>query len=285
MADAQIWLVTGASRGLGLGIVKAALKAGHTVVACYRSSKAKTSPAFAEVESLGGSWLELDLVADNVEFQVKSVIAKYGRIDVLINNGGYGVLSSVEDMPLADIHAIFNTNVFGTIRTIQAALPSMRERKEGTIVNISSASGIGGTPALAVYSATKFAIEGLTETLQAEVAPFNIRVIMAEPSSMATDMIEGSGSSYRLPISDAYKDTVIGQIYSWMGGAQHHTTASDPNKVGQRVVEAIDGTGFMAGRQIDLRVPLGSEAGHQIETRSKVFGELAKNMKDVWESV
>ncbi|KAI0004761.1 putative short chain oxidoreductase/dehydrogenase [Xylariaceae sp. FL0662B] len=284
MADPQVWLVTGSSRGLGLGIVRAAQRAGHVVVACYRN-KGNKPPAFAEVEALGGSSLELDLVADNVESQIQSVIARYGKIDVLVNNAGYAVLSSLEDMSLVDIRTIFNTIVIGTLRTIQAVLPSMRERKSGTIVNISSASGINGTPSLAVYSGTKFAIEGITESLQAELAPFNIRTLLVEPSSMTTDMLGSSGASYRLPVSDPYKDTVIGQANSWVGSPQHLAIAADPVKVAQRIVEAIDGTGVMAGREVDLRLPLGKEAGAAVEKRAELFTDLAKNMKDMWESV
>lgn len=97
MSETKVWLVTGASRGLGLEIAKTALKAGHTVVACYRN-KAKLPAAFEEVQALGGTWLELDVAGEDVESQVQSVIAKYGRIDVLVNNAGYAVLGSIEEI-------------------------------------------------------------------------------------------------------------------------------------------------------------------------------------------
>ncbi|KAI1378178.1 putative short chain oxidoreductase/dehydrogenase [Hypoxylon crocopeplum] len=284
MAETKVWLITGATRGLGLEIAKTALKAGHIVIACYRN-KAKVSSTIAEIEALGGTWLQLDVVGQDVESQVQSVVAKHGRIDVLVNNAGYAILGSIEETSVDQIAAVFKTNFVGTLRTIQAALPSMRSRRSGTIVNISSATGINSVPGLGVYSSTKFAVEGVTEALQGELASFNIRVLLVEPGMMATDILDASGTGVKLPLSDAYRGTAIEHVENMLFSPEFLSMAASATKVAQRIIEAVDGTGLMAGKEIGLRLPLGKDAGSDIEKRIAMYEGLAKSMKDVWESV
>ncbi|KAI1777956.1 putative short chain oxidoreductase/dehydrogenase [Hypoxylon cercidicola] len=286
MAEAkpQVWLVTGASRGLGLNIARAALKVGHKVIACYRN-RSKNPSTFTEVEALGGVWLQLDVVGENVESQVQSVIAQYGQIDVLVNNAGYPILGSIEHTSVDLIDGIFKTNFVGTIRTIQAALPSMRSRRSGTIVNIGSATAINPTPGLGLYSATKSAVEGVTEALQAEVASFNIRVLVVHPGMMATDILDPQGTGIQLPLDDAYKGTPVELTYSGLFNTKYLSMAADPANVAQRIVELVDNTGIMAGRALGPRVYLGREAGAYVEERAAQYAGLVKDMKDVWESV
>ncbi|KAI2631041.1 putative short chain oxidoreductase/dehydrogenase [Hypoxylon sp. NC1633] len=284
MAESQVWLITGASRGLGLDIAKAALKAGHTVIACYRN-KAKLGSTYAEIEALGGIWLRLDVVAQDVESQILSAVAQHGRIDVLVNNAGYGMLGSIEETSVDQIDAIFKTNFVGFLRTIQAVLPSMRSRRSGTIVNISSSLAARPHPGLGVYAATKWAIEGLTESLQAELATFNIRTLLVEPGLMATDFVEATGTGVRIPLSDIYRGTAVEQMEGFMYSSAFTDVASSPVKVAQRIVEAVDGTGEMAGKEISLRLPLGKDTGADVEHRAALWGGVAKNMKGVWESV
>ncbi|KAI0834888.1 putative short chain oxidoreductase/dehydrogenase [Hypoxylon sp. FL0890] len=284
MAETQVWLVTGASRGLGLEIAKAALKAGHKVIACYRN-KAKIANTIAEIEALGGTWLQLDVAGQDVESQVQSAIAQHGRIDVLVNNAGYGMLGSIEGTSVDQIEAIFKTNFIGSLRTIQAALPSMRSRRSGTIVNLSSSLAVSPTPGLGIYAATKWAIEGATEALQAEVASFNIRTLIIEPGMIATEFVDPSGTGVQIPLSDAYRGTAVELTQTILSSPETLKMAMSPAKVAQRIVEAVDGTGVFAGKEIGLRLPLGGDVGSDVEKRAVMWEGLAKNMKDAWMSV
>ncbi|KAI2466009.1 putative short chain oxidoreductase/dehydrogenase [Annulohypoxylon bovei var. microspora] len=284
MAEAQVWLITGASRGLGLELTKTALKAGHKVVAGYRN-KAKIAAAFAEVEALGGTWLQLDVVAENVESQVRSVIAQHGRIDVLVNNAGYGMLGSIEETSVAQVEAIFKTNYIGSLRTIQAALPSMRSRRSGTIVNISSSLGIAPAPGVAIYASTKWAMEATTEALQIELATFNIRTLLVEPGTTATEFLEFSGAGVRIPLGDAYQGTAVQQSRDLLESPEFLDMSANATKVAQRIVEAVDGTGIFVGKPVGLRLPLGGDTGSEVEKRSAMYDELVKNGKEAWMSV
>ncbi|KAI1102580.1 putative short chain oxidoreductase/dehydrogenase [Jackrogersella minutella] len=284
MAETKVWLITGASRGLGLEITKAALKVGHTVIACFRN-KSKIADTFAEVEALGGIWLQLDVVDKNVESQIQSVIAQHGRIDVLVNNAGYGMLGSIEETTVDQVDMIFKTNFIGTLRTIQAVLPSMRVHRSGTIVNISSSLGISPSPGLGIYSATKWAIEATTEVLQAEIASFNIRTLLVEPGNMATEFTDASGTGVQIPLSDIYRGTAVQQTEDALSSVEYQSMAANPAKVAQRIVEAVDGTGVFAGREIGLRLPLGGDTGSDVERRAAMYEGLVKTMKDSWLSI
>ncbi|XXH04613.1 hypothetical protein Hte_011030 [Hypoxylon texense] len=283
-ADAQVWLVTGAARGLGLEIVKAALKAGHKVIACYRN-KSRNPSIFPEIEALGGAWLQLDVVAENVEFQVKSVIAQYGRIDVLVNNAGYPILGSIEHTSVDLIDGIFKTNVVGSIRTVQAALPSMRSRRSGTIVNIGSSTAINAPPGLGLYAATKFAVEGFNEALQQEVASFNIRSLVIHPGMMSTDILDPQGTGIPLPLDDAYKGTPVELTYGGMTNTEYLSMAASPATVAERIVEIVDGTGIATGRTLGPRIYLGKDTGACLEAKAAQYASIVKNTKDIWESV
>ncbi|CAJ2506784.1 Uu.00g079700.m01.CDS01 [Anthostomella pinea] len=253
MVQSQVWLITGASRGLGLEITKAALKAGHT----------------------------LDVAGTDVESQIRSAVTKHGKIDVLVNNAAYAVLGSIENTrqvrSIGFVDAIFKTNVLGCLRTIQAVLPSMRQRKAGTIVHISSSEFVGPTPALGVYSATKFAME--------EVASFNIRTLVMVPGGIRTGFSDPSGTGVEVPLDDAYKGTAVEWVTQAAKSPQFNADFSDPVEVAQRIVDAVDGTGIMKGRELGRRVPLGKDTAQHVEKRAQEYADMAKNLKDIAESV
>ncbi|KAI5867939.1 putative short chain oxidoreductase/dehydrogenase [Durotheca rogersii] len=286
MAKAPVWLITGASRGLGLEIARAALKAGHFVVAGYRD-KAKIQSAFTEIEALGGTWVQLDVAGGDVESQVQSVIAQHGQIDVLVNNAGYAILGSIEETSVEQIETIFRTNFVGPLRTIKAVLPSMRSRHSGTIVNISSSNAFSIAPGLGIYVATKFALEGVTEVLQTEISSFGIRTLLVEPGMTATDMLDPAGTGIKLPLTDAYRDTAVQRTEEALliGTGERPPWSADPAHVAQRIVEAVDGTGILAGKPVGLRLPLGKDTGSALETRAAGYTALLGDMKEVWESV
>ncbi|KAJ6011692.1 Short-chain dehydrogenase/reductase SDR [Penicillium canescens] len=183
----KTWLVTGASSGLGAAIAEAALQAGHSVIATARNPT-KAAEANPQISNLGGIWIELDVTSSDTSKAVECAVNEAGGvIDVVVNNAGYSLLGSIEDMSEAEIEAQFSTNVYGPVRVLKGALPFMRTRKSGTVVNISSSAGVDGLPACAMYAGTKFALEGMSESLARELAPFNIRVLLVEPGSLRTN--------------------------------------------------------------------------------------------------
>ena len=181
-------VVTGTSTGIGFAAAAALVRAGHDVFATMRNPG--TSPALlaqAKQDGLPITILPLDVDSDeSVAAAVKHVLDARGRIDVLVNNAGIAQVGSVEAMPLGTFRRIMETNYFGTVRCIQAVLPAMRKQKSGRIVNITSVAGRLSFPGQSAYAASKFAVEALSESLAAEVKPFNIRVNVIEPGVIET---------------------------------------------------------------------------------------------------
>src|SRR5471032_3497537 len=172
----RVWLITGVSSGLGLAFSVAALAAGHTVIGTVR--KESDRAGFEKLGDGRAHAVVLD-VSDfaAIEPTVAQVMQTVGPIDVLVNNAGYGHEGTLEESPLDELRRQFDVNVFGAVAMIKAVLPQMRERRTGHIVNITSMAGIAALPGIAYYSGSKFALEGITESLAQEVAPFGVRVI------------------------------------------------------------------------------------------------------------
>jgi NAD(P)-dependent dehydrogenase (short-subunit alcohol dehydrogenase family) len=203
---AKIWFITGSSRGLGLALVKRVLEAGDSVVATARKAK-----DLEQVVSIYGAdrLLALDLDVTNAS-QVDAVVQKakdtFGRIDVVVNNAGYADTSSVEDTPLDAFRAQIDTNYYGVVYVTKAVLPIMREQGSGHILQVSSLGGRMGTPGLGAYQSAKWAVNGFSTVLAAEVAPLGIKVTSLEPGGIKTDWAGASMSDH--PMSDAYQQTV-----------------------------------------------------------------------------
>jgi len=206
MAKIRNWFITGVSSGLGLALAQEALARGDCVVGTVRTLAAQTD--FANIAP-GRSLAMLMDVTDDA--QVRRVMAEAerqtGGIDVLINNAGYGLVAGVEEVSLDEMRAQFEANVFGAVSVMQAVLPFMRARRAGRIVNVTSVSGLVGWPSLGIYSGSKFALEGISETLALEVAPFGIRVIIVEPGGLRTDFATRSSKKSKRIIDD-YDATV-----------------------------------------------------------------------------
>jgi NAD(P)-dependent dehydrogenase (short-subunit alcohol dehydrogenase family) len=188
------WYVTGAARGLGYEIARHALGAGANVVATARS-RSQVEAAFAAAP--GGSERLLPAALDVTDERqaaaaAAAAIARFGAIDVLVNNAGRGLLGAVEEASAAEVEAVFATNVFGLLNVTRAVLPHMRAAHGGHVVNISSMGGFAQVAGWGVYGATKFAVEGLSEAMQAELAPLGIRVTVVEPGSFRTGFLDGS---------------------------------------------------------------------------------------------
>ena len=185
-ADSPVWFITGCSSGFGREFVRAALAHGFRVVATARDPKKLGDIVAGKADK--AKVLALDVTnADQIKRAVSEAERAFGRIDVLVNNAGYGYLAAVEEGEEKDIHAIFETNFFGLAAVIRAVLPGMRARRHGYIVNIASVGGAVGHAGSGYYAATKFAVEGLSESLAQEVEPLGIRVLIVEPGPFRTN--------------------------------------------------------------------------------------------------
>ncbi|HEX9469920.1 MAG TPA: oxidoreductase [Bradyrhizobium sp.] len=206
LTDTATWFITGASSGYGLALARYAIGRGYNVVATARSvGKLAALTALAPDRLLAQ---KLDVtVADDAATAVKAAIARFGRIDVLINNAGYGIIGAVEETPEAEFRAQMDTNFFGALSVTKAALPYLRTQKSGAIVNVSSMGGQMSFAGASAYSASKFALEGLSEALALEVAPFGIKVIIVEPGALRTNFAASNAIKY-MPVMDAYQDIV-----------------------------------------------------------------------------
>jgi len=231
----KVWFVTGSSRGLGRAIVTAALAAGHRVVATARKPEQLTDLAARYPETL--RTLSLD-VSDNEA--VKRVVAEahglFGRLDIVVNNAGYGDMAAVEDVTEADFKAQIDTNFYGTVFVTKAVLPLLRQQGSGHIIQISSVGGRIHNAGLSAYQAAKWAVEGFSGVLAMEVAPFGIKVTIVEPGGFRTDW---AGSSMTIPpVSEPYQQSV-GQFVDFLRMGTFKP-AGDPDKAAAVLLQVAD---------------------------------------------
>ncbi|MES2785309.1 MAG: SDR family NAD(P)-dependent oxidoreductase [Pseudomonadota bacterium] len=229
----KIWFITGAGRGIGADVARAAIAAGNMVVATGRNV-AQLSAVFAPY---GDKVLCLPLDVSREEQATAAVVAavaRFGRIDVLVNNAGFGQLGLFEEVPSAAIEQQFHTNVFGMMHVTRAVLPQMRAQRDGHIMNLASIGGFMGFEASAVYCAAKFAVEGFSESLALEVARFNIRVTVVEPGFFRTDFLDQSSVRYGTHKVADYDTT--GQPRADYE-SYNHQQPGDPAKLGQVLVQ------------------------------------------------
>lgn len=230
----QVWLVTGASGGLGRGLAEAVLARGGSVVATARDTDALADlVARAPGRVLG---LRLDLTnPDDVAACAEQALAWQGAVDVLVNNAGFGTIGATEEADEAAIRAAFDTNFLGLHRMIRAFLPGMRARGRGHVVNVSSMLGHVGLPGYSIYCAVKFAVEGLSEALAREVAPFGIGVTVVAPGPFRTDFRKRSLHS--MPPRAPYDHTLKAFRESLL--ATDGTQPGDPRRAGDVIVDAV----------------------------------------------
>ncbi len=232
----RVWLVTGCSSGIGRTLAAAALEAGDCVAASARDAASLVDLVAAHPErSLA---LELDVTdAGQASRAVAATERRFGRIDVLVNNAGYGYLAAIEEGEEAEVRRLFDTNFFGPVSMIKAALPGMRARRSGHVVNVSSMAGLVANPGTGYYSASKFALEGLSEALSRELAPFGIRVTAVEPGPFRTDWSGRSMRRTRVPLA-AYAGTVGARVemIRELDGRQ----PGDPQRAAEAILRVVD---------------------------------------------
>lgn len=245
----KTWFITGASSGLGLALARYALSQGYNVVATARSIDRLEELADEAPDHVLVHRLDVTSSGD-VEAALAAASSRFGRLDVLVNNAGYGIVGALEETPDNELRAQMETNFFGAWAVTKASLPLLRAQRCGAIVNISSLGGQLSFAGFSAYSASKFALEGMSEALAAEMAPFGVKVLIVEPGQMRTAF---AGDALRhMPALDAYAETV-GQTRSFahsMDGVQ----SGDPSKAGHPIDVAL------AADKPPLRLQLGGDA-------------------------
>ena len=191
MSKTKVWLITGASRGFGFEIAKAVLKTGDKVVATVRSKPEQLLKLLNNDKNLLVTVLDVN-DKNLVKTSVKAALDKFGSIDVLVNNAGYGLLSAVEEASDEEVRQNYETNVFGLLNVTREVLPHMRQQRSGHIINLSSVGGLAGFHGWGLYCSTKFAVEGITESMASELAPLGIHATAIEPGFFRTDFLDSS---------------------------------------------------------------------------------------------
>ncbi|WEX74874.1 SDR family NAD(P)-dependent oxidoreductase [Sinorhizobium numidicum] len=245
----KTWLITGASRGFGARIAQLALEGGDNVVATARNATLITDKLGERSNLLA---VPLDVTnADQARQAVKAGVERFGGINVLLNNAGFGLLGAVEEASAEEVERLYRTNVFGLLTVTRAVLPQMRKQKSGRILNISSIGGYRAATGFGVYCSTKFAVEGLSEALHAELAPLGIHVSVIEPGYFRTDFLDSSSLSISsVRISDY--DQTAGVVRE-RAARLNHSQPGDPEKFAKLVVEFSDAV------DPPVRMPVGSD--------------------------
>lgn len=267
----RTWFITGASRGFGELLTNKALEAGDAVIATARKIEG-LAERFGNHPNLLA--VKLDVTKEEQAQQaVAAGIKRFGQIDILINNAGYGLLGGVEEASKEEIEPLFATNVFGVLAVTRAVLPHMRARRSGHVINISSIGGYEAYQGWGVYGATKFAVEGLSEALHQELKPLGIHVTVVEPGFFRTDFLDASSLvTSTMQIAD-YADTV-GVMRDLASGA-NHAQPGNPAKLADAFLTLVNAS------NPPLRLPLGSDTVARIEQKNRsVAAELEQ-----WRSV
>ena len=251
------WFITGASRGFGARIAELALTKGDNIVATARNPH-------TVIDRLGDHPNLLAVALDVTdEAQAKATAAaaieRFGRIDVLLNNAGYGLLGAVEEATAAEVEALYRTNVFGVLNVTRAILLHMRAQRSGRILNISSIGGYRSGPGFGVYCSTKFAVEGLSEALHGELAPLGIHVTVIEPGYFRTDFLDSTSLSVSPTQIDDYRETA-GMVRTHAVDL-NHGQPGDPDKLAKVIVD------FANAPNPPVRLPLGSDTVAGIEAK------------------
>jgi NAD(P)-dependent dehydrogenase (short-subunit alcohol dehydrogenase family) len=275
MTEKKVWLITGAGRGMGADIARAALAAGHAVVATARSTGTVTA-ALGKDDDLLAVRLDVTDPAD-AEAAVRAAVGRFGRIDVLVNNAGNFYAGFFEEISPEDFRAQVETTLFGPVNVTRAVLPVLRAQHSGLVIAISSTAGIAGGEFLTAYAASKFAVEGWIESLTPEVAPFGIRTLLVEPGFFRTELLTPESTTYAEPSISDYAERTRQTIAAWNG--MNGRQGGDPAKLADALVQ-------LAGQdEPPLRFVAGADAIATVEQKAKdllaqvgAYRELSSNL-------
>jgi NAD(P)-dependent dehydrogenase (short-subunit alcohol dehydrogenase family) len=269
-SQSRVWFITGCSTGFGRLLTEEVLKSGGKVVATARKFEQivdleQTYPQTAKA-------LALDVTKDaQVDQAVAEAIKHFGHIDVLVNNAAYGVAGAIEEVSEAEFLPMYETNVFGLLRVTRAVLPHLRERRSGHILNLSSIGGVTASPGWGLYQSTKFAVEGLSEALAAEVAPLGIRVTIIEPGPFRIDFLGRSGVEAAKRIADYDATAANARRYL---DTQHGKQTGDPVRAVQAMIKVVESP------NPPLRLLLGASALQRLRAKLDNW----QNEMATWES-
>lgn len=267
----KVWLITGCSTGFGRAIAEAVLEKGDSLIATAREPEQLR--ALTEHYPETAKAVRLDVTSSqDVQAAINTANATFGRIDVLVNNAGHGLIAALEEVSDVDIHQFFETNFFGAVRLMRAVLPLMRQQGSGHIVNMSSTAGLVGFGGSSLYCGAKFALEGLSEALAKEVEPLGIKVTLIEPGAFRTNFNGRSLAAAEQPI-DVY-EPVSGASLQWfkeMDGKQ----PGNPAKAAQAIIQAVESP------NPPMRLALGTDAMSLIQDKL----ESVKTSLDAWQQV
>jgi len=261
MTRKKVWLITGAGRGLGVDIAKAALAAGHSVVATGRRPE-KVTAAIGDHDDLTITKLDVTSPSD-AQAAVEAAVGRLGRIDVLVNNAGNFFAGFFEELSPEQVRKQIETLLFGPMNVTRAVLPIMRKQRSGLLLTISSTAGIAGGMFCTAYAAAKFGIEGWMESLTPEISPFGIRTMLVEPGFFRTDLLTRDSTTYADPAIDDYAERTKETVTAWksMDGKQ----GGDPAKLARALVE-------LAGLEVPpARFAAGIDAIQTFEAKAKAL--------------
>ncbi len=267
----KVWFITGASTGFGRLLAEEVLKAGGKVVATAR--KLDKVADLEEKYPQTANALALDVTnSGQVNSAVTETLAKFGRVDVLVNNAGYGVAGAIEEVSEAEFMPMFESNVFGLLRVTRAFLPQLRKQRSGHILNLSSIGGVVAGQGIGLYNATKFAVEGISESLAAELAPLGIRVTIIEPGPFRTDFLGRSGVLAETRIADY--DATAGNMRKYFA-ENDGKQPGDPLRAVQAMIQVVESP------EPPLRLLLG------VSALQRLRGKLGNWEKEIaaWEQV
>ncbi|PWT78809.1 MAG: short-chain dehydrogenase/reductase [Bacteroidetes bacterium] len=273
MMKNKVWFITGASKGFGFEIAKAALAIGDRVVATVRKNAGEL-----EAELKGGDRIlvvTLDVTNEKlVRAGVQSAIERFGRIDVLVNNAGYGLLAATEEASDEEVRKQYDTNVFGLLNVTRSVLPQMRRQSSGHIINMSSMFGyLNNTPGFGLYGSTKYAVEGICEGLAAELKSTGIKVTAAAPGLFSTEFASSESYQRSSVILDFYEPTV-GVIRDRMGQVHGHQPG-DPSKLAVVIMK------LAASENPPLHLPIGTDS---VKSYRRKISVMNKEVEE-WESI
>lgn len=260
----KVWFITGCSKGFGRDLALELLKSTDAKIV----ATARNPETLKDIQSQYGDRilaLKLDVTnSHDIKIAVASALKTFSKIDVLVNNAGYGLGGALEECSMKDIREIFDTNVFGLMEVTKEILPLMRAQRSGYILNISSVAGLVAMPGAGIYNSTKFAVEGVSEALAAEVESFGIKVILIEPGPFRTDF--AGGSFVMSPADPAYQESPAGLIRQYISQA-NNSQPGDPVKAAKMMIKLVN-----MGNP-PLRMPLGNIAMERIYTKLKAQEE------------
>jgi len=272
MNTSKVWYITGASQGLGLTLVKKLLDSGYRVAATSRNARAlRTAVGVIDAESFLPLTVDLNNV-DCIDESIQQTLTTFGRIDVVVNNAGYGMAGTVEEITEQDIRKIFDVNVLATINVVKTVLPVMRQQRSGYIINIGSVAGFVGAPGWTVYSATKAAIAAFSEVLALDVKEFGIKVTVAEPSGFRTGFLTKDSLAFTESKIDGYqavKDTQ--ERYLAANGKQ----PGDPERASAIFMQLAE------SEQPPLHLYLGQDAYNRASGKLAAMNEELEEWKSI----